>query len=69
VRFTKNQLYDKIVQLIDRFFYGDKTKTSLWLKTSNPLLGDVSPNDMIRFGRSQKLLKFILYSLQESNLE
>jgi len=55
-----------LFNLVAQFFDGDPVKTALWLKTSNPLLGDISPRDMIRNGRSQKLLKFILNALAEN---
>jgi hypothetical protein len=40
-------------------FFKDETKTVLWFKVPNPLLGDVAPRDMIKLGRFKKLLKFI----------
>lgn len=48
-----------ICQLVAEHFE-DPYKTALWFKTPNPLLGNVSPRDMIRFGRYSRLLKFIL---------
>lgn len=47
-------------------FFKDKDKTMLWFQTSNPLLGNVSPADMIRMGRFQKLLKFIQIAREEN---
>ena len=47
-----------ICQLVAEHFR-DIEKTALWFKTPNPLLGNVSPGDMIRFGRYKKLLQFI----------
>lgn len=47
-------------------FFKDKEKTTLWFHIPNPLLGNVSPRDMIRLGRSKKLLKFIQTTLEES---
>ena len=38
---------------------GDADKTGTWFKTRNPLLGDISPRDMICLGRFQRLRKFI----------
>jgi hypothetical protein len=40
-------------------FFKDETKTMLWFKVPNPMLGDVAPRDMIKVGRFKKLLKFI----------
>lgn len=47
-------------------FFKDESKTILWFKVPNPLLGDVAPRDMIKVGRSKKLLKFIQTALEES---
>lgn len=41
-------------------FDGDPAKTALWFRTKNPLLGDVSPRDMIRLGRYDRLRRFII---------
>jgi len=46
-------------------FFGDDVKTALWFKTPNPMLGDVSPRDMIRFGRYNKLLRFVTEALEQ----
>lgn len=40
-------------------FGGDLDKTALWFRVRNPLLGDVSPRDMIRSGRLDRLVRFI----------
>jgi hypothetical protein len=55
-----------LFNLVAQFFEGDNVKTALWFKTINPILGNISPRDMIRFGRYQKLLKFILNALTEN---
>lgn len=55
-----------LLNLVAQFFEGDVEKTALWFKTPNPMLGDISPRDMIRFGRHQKLCKFILNALSEN---
>jgi hypothetical protein len=38
------------------FFEGDARKTALWFETPNPMLGGVTPRDMIRHGRYDKLV-------------
>lgn len=48
-----------ICALVAEYFKGDLNKTSLWFHIKNPLLGNISPRDMIRIGRYQKLVKFI----------
>ncbi|SMC62024.1 hypothetical protein [Polynucleobacter kasalickyi] len=53
-----------VIALVHSFF-NDQTKTMLWFKVPNPLLGDVAPRDMIKVGRYKKLLKFIQTALEE----
>lgn len=53
------------INWVARVFRGDADKTQAWFQTRNPLLGDISPKDMIRLGRFERLRKFILASLQE----
>ncbi|WP_448253134.1 hypothetical protein [Ottowia oryzae] len=48
-------------------FDGDIDKTTTWFKVSNPLLGDISPKDMIRLGRYERLRNFIIHAMQERN--
>ena len=55
-----------ICGLVAQFFVGDVAKTALWFKTVNPLLGNISPRDMIRYGRYQKLLRFVMEALEEN---
>ena len=47
-------------------FFNDEHKTMLWFQLPNPLLGNMSPRDMIRVGRFNKLLKFIQTALDEN---
>ena len=55
-----------LLNLVAEHFKGDATKTALWFTTPNPLLGNISPRDMIRFGRYKKLFKFIFNALAEN---
>ena len=55
-----------LLNLVADRFHGDGKKTLLWFTMPNPLLGSISPRDMIRFGRYKKLLKFILNAIAES---
>lgn len=55
-----------ICALVAEYFDGDAAKTVLWFVTPNPLLGAISPRDMIRFGRYKKLLQFITEARQEN---
>lgn len=54
------------INWVAKVFGGDVDKTVAWFQTRNPLLGDISPRDMIRLGRFERLRKFILVSLQEA---
>lgn len=49
-----------ICNIVAAHFEGDPAKTALWFRTSNPVLGGISPRDMIRFGRYKRLFDFIL---------
>ncbi len=51
--------------LVAQAFDGDVDKTALWFKAKNPLLGDVSPRDMVRLGRFDRLRRFILGAMIE----
>lgn len=47
-------------------YFKDEYKTVLWFKTPNPLLGNITPRDMIRVGRFKKLHRFIFNALGEN---
>jgi len=47
-------------------FFNDQDKTVLWFCMPNPLLGGMSPSNMIRVGRFKKLLNFIQTALDEN---
>ncbi len=55
-----------LLNLVAQFFHGDPKKTALWFTVSNPLLGNLSPKDMLRFGRYKRLMTFVLNSLEEN---
>lgn len=55
-----------ICGLVAQFFAGDVAKTALWFKTKNPLFGNISPRDMIRYGRYEKLRRFVMSALEEN---
>jgi hypothetical protein len=48
-----------IANLVAEFFGGDAQKVALWFEIANPMLGNISPTDMIRFGRYKRLLNFV----------
>lgn len=47
-------------------YFKDLDRTVLWFGVRNPLLGGISPRDMIRIGRFKKLLKFIHSAINEN---
>ena len=51
------------INLVARQFSGDPEKTVAWFRARNPLLGDVSPRDMIRLGRYDRLRRFIIQAM------
>lgn len=53
------------INMVARAFDGDVEKTLVWFRTRNPLLGDISPKDMIRLGRYERLRKFIINAMTE----
>ena len=55
-----------LLNLVAEHFQGHNRKTVLWFTMPNPLLGDMSPRDMIRFGRYRKLLKFIVTAIAQN---
>lgn len=57
-----------ICSLVAQFFQGDITKTQLWFQTKNPLLGNISPRDMVRYGRHEKLRRIVMESLVETGI-
>jgi hypothetical protein len=57
-----------ICALVAQFFEGDATKTQLWFQTKNPLLGNISPRDMVRYGRHDKLRRIVLDALTENGI-
>jgi predicted nucleotidyltransferase len=55
-----------ICELVAQHFGGDVVKTGIWFRTGNPLLGNLSPRDMIRFGRYEKLRRFVMQAMHEN---
>lgn len=53
------------INLVAQAFDGDIEKTVAWFKARNPLLGDISPKEMIRLDRYERLRKFIINAMVE----
>jgi uncharacterized protein (DUF2384 family) len=47
-------------------FGGDAAKMERWMVTRNPLLGDVSPREMLRLHRGDRLARFISSVMAET---
>lgn len=48
-----------ICELVANQFDGDLDKTYWWFTTDNPLLGDISPRQMIKYGNYERLRKLV----------
>ncbi len=46
----------RIMRILHDYFDNDIGKVSAWINTPNPLLGDVTPCEMIVNGKQEKLL-------------
>ncbi|MFT3790388.1 MAG: hypothetical protein QM741_04775 [Rudaea sp.] len=57
-----------ICGLVADFFGGDAHKTALWFKTKNPMLGELSPRDMLRYGRMEKLRQIVMDARRENGM-
>ena len=55
-----------LLNLVAGHFRGDAKKTTLWFMTPNPLLGGITPREMVRFGRYRKLFKFVANAIAEN---
>jgi len=58
---------DEIHKMVFDFFEKDQTKIDLWFKSKNPLLGGVTPRQMIILGKVEKLLR-IFKDAREGNM-
>lgn len=56
---------EAVLKLVVEFF-GNAKKAELWMKANNPLLGGLSPEFMIRSGRSDRLLAFVQNCISEN---
>lgn len=57
---------ERLCEQVVEFFKGNVNQAALWFRLSNPLLGDISPRDMIRYGRSAKLQAFVVEALADN---
>lgn len=69
-RFDKNLIacqYQAALKAVDMFFH-DMSKSELWMISTNPLLGNISPNAMLNIGRFDKLMNFIYTQIRENKV-
>ena len=50
---------------VEKFFKGDFAKTILWFNTKNPMLGDITPMDLIRLRKYENLNKFVKSAIEQ----
>ncbi len=48
-----------VANRVTALFDGDVQKAALWFRTPNPMLGEVTPRDMLRMNRFKRLAKFV----------
>lgn len=56
----------EVRELIGKFFGEQKGKVNIWMESRNPLLGMLTPLQMIQYGRGERLLEFVRNSLEEN---
>lgn len=61
---TENR--NEVIKLVVEFFDGNTDKAQIWMKAYNPMLGGVTPEFMIRIGRSSRLLKWVRHAISEN---
>jgi hypothetical protein len=49
-----------IANLVAEFFVGDEQKVALWFEVANPMLGNISPSNLIRICKQGRLLTFVV---------
>jgi hypothetical protein len=67
-RAVRNLLIDiaATCELVAQFFDGNVAKTTVWFATTNPMLGDIAPQHMIRCGRHARLRRFVMEALADT---
>lgn len=54
-----------ICNLVTEHFAGDREKTTLWFRIKNPMLGGLSPRDLIAYGRGEHLKRQVVEALSD----
>jgi hypothetical protein len=64
---NENQRIQKeCLEFVSRFFNWEIEKIIWWWSTKNPHLGEVSPLELVKMGKAQKVYSFIVGAI-ESN--
>ncbi len=64
---NEQRLQKECLELVSRFFNWDIQKILWWWTTENPHLGGITPIEMVKRGRTQKVYSFIIGAI-ESNI-
>lgn len=59
---TFEEAKDAVIEILG------EEKAAIWWQISNPYLGNVSPNKMLKWGREQKLFRFIESALEDERI-
>lgn len=62
----QNEQLTVILDLVDVYFKYDRERSLLWVNSTNPLLGMVTPIFMIETGRYLRLRKFVVNSIKQN---
>lgn len=62
----ENKAFVEILDVLMEFFDDDFEEVKLFLVTSNPLFGNVSPAQLIQAGRADKVLQVIEIAIEET---
>lgn len=65
-RAARKGLQAELEAMILTFFNGDAAKTSLWFSSQNPTLGGISPTEMLKAGRYDRLLQWAKQQISEN---
>lgn len=60
------QIPETIIEPVIEFFDGDLHKVEQWMNTENPMLGGVSPCEMLLNERGERLQKFIDEAMRQN---
>ncbi len=61
-----NVSYQDVINILDDIFKGDKDKILSFYLTKQPIFGGISPYEMIKLGKSAKLMKALI-NIQQGN--